>query len=126
MKNKAEIRFENQAFAEILHVAEYGVYNLTLETDSTLESPKSTVDVLSMLFRLLEENPESPAGRVYMGNQTEILHRTMISLPEVIEGFRDISVAIITTTEDEEGNISETKAVTNITVSETTEKEDND
>lgn len=126
MKNKAEIKFENQAFAEILHVAEYGVYNLTLETDSTLESPKSTVDVLSMLFRLLEENPESPAGRVYMGNQTEILHRTMISLPEVIEGFRDISVAIITTTEDEEGNISETKAVTNITVSETTEKEDND
>lgn len=126
MKNKAEIKFENQAFAEILHVAEYGVYNLTLETDSTLESPKSTVDVLSMLFRLLEENPESPAGRVYMGNQTEILHRTMISLPEVIEGFRDISVAIVTTTEDEEGNILETKAVTNITVSETTEKEDND
>lgn len=126
MKNKAEIKFENQAFAEILHVAEYGVYNLVFETDGELKSPKNTIDVLSMLFRLLEENPETPAGRVYMGNQTEILHRTMLNLPEVINSFRDIEVAVTTTTEDAEGNISEIKAVTNITISETTETQDND
>ncbi|MDE6781119.1 MAG: hypothetical protein K2J40_06650 [Ruminococcus sp.] len=126
MKNKAEIKFENQAFAEILHVAEYGVYNLAFETDGELKSPKNTIDVLSMLFRLLEENPETPAGRVYMGNQTEILHRTMLNLPEVINSFRDIEVAVITSVEDSEGNISEIKAVTNITISETTETQDND
>lgn len=124
MNNYAEIRFENQAFAEILHVAEYGKYNLKLESSDPIESPKSTVDVLSMVFILLEKNPETPAGRVYMGNQAEILHRTMINLSEVINSFRDIEVAVTTVTEDAYGNISETKAVTNITMSEVTENND--
>ncbi len=118
MKNCVEIKFENQAFAEILHVAEYGKYNLKLDTDEQVNSPRSAVDVLSMLFTLLEKNSETPAGRVYMGNQAEVLHRTMLNLSEVINSFRDIEVAVITTTEDDEGNIMETKAVTNITVSE--------
>lgn len=121
MKNRVEMKFENQAFAEILHIAEYGKYSLELETDEQVSSPKSAVDVLSMVFTLLEKNPETPAGRVYMGNQTEILHRTMLNLSEVIDSFREIEVAVITTTEDAEGNISETKAVTKITVSETAE-----
>ena len=121
MKNYAEISFENHAFAEILHVAEYGKYNLKLESSDKIESPKSAVDVLSMVFSLLEQNPETPVGKVYMGNQTEILHRTMLNLSEVINSFRNIEVAVVTTTEDEEGNISETKAVTKITVSEKTE-----
>lgn len=123
MKNYAEIKFENQAFSEILHVAEYGKYNLKLDTVESVESPKNAVDVLSMVFTLLEKNPDTPAGRVYMGNQTEILHRTMLNLSEVINSFRDIEVIITTTTEDAEGNILETKAVTNIQVSETTENE---
>lgn len=124
MKNYAEITFENQVFAEILHIAEYGKYNLKLESAEKIESPKSSVDVLRMIFSLLEENSETPAGKVYMGNQMEILHRTMLELPEVINSFRDIEVAITTTVEDIEGNISEIKAVTKITTSETTENED--
>lgn len=123
MNNCVEIRFENQAFSEILHVAEYGKYNLKLETVEAVESPKNAVDVLSMVFTLLEKNLDTPAGRVYMGNQTEILHRTMLNLSEVVDSFRDIEVIITTTTEDEEGNILETKAVTKIQVSETTENE---
>ncbi len=124
MKNYAEITFENQVFAEILHIAEYGKYNLKLESAEKIESPKSSVDVLRMIFSLLEENSDTPAGKVYMGNQMEILHRTMLELPEVINSFRDIEVAITTTVEDIEGNISEIKAVTKITTSETTENED--
>lgn len=124
MKNYAEITFENQVFAEILHIAEYGKYNLKLESAEKIESPKSSVDVLRMIFSLLEENSDIPAGKVYMGNQMEILHRTMLELPEVINSFRDIEVAITTTVEDIEGNISEIKAVTKITTSETTENED--
>lgn len=124
MKNYAEITFENQVFAEILHIAEYGKYNLKLESAEKIESPKSSVDVLRMVFSLLEENSDTPAGKVYMGNQMEILHRTMLELPEVINSFRDIEVAVVTTVEDSEGNISETKAVTKITISETTENED--
>jgi len=124
MNNCVEIKFENQAFAEILHVAEYGKYNLKLETNEQVNSPRSAVDVLSMVFNLLEKNPETPAGRVYMGNQTEILHRTMLNLSEVIDSFRDIEVAVTTTTEDAEGNISETRAVTNITISESAESND--
>ncbi len=124
MNNCVEIKFENQAFAEILHVAEYGKYNLKLETNEPVSSPRSAVDVLSMVFTLLEKNPETPAGRVYMGNQTEILHRTILNLSEVIDSFRDIEVAVTTTTEDAEGNISETRAVTNITISESAENND--
>lgn len=124
MKNYAEITFENQVFAEILHIAEYGKYNLKLESAEKIESPKSSVDVLRMIFSLLEENSDTPAGKVYMGNQMEILHRTMLELPEVINSFRDIEVTITTTVEDIEGNISEIKAVTKITTSETTENED--
>lgn len=121
MKNYAEMKFENQVLAEILHIAEYGKYNLKLDTVEPAESPKNAEDVLSMLFALLEKNPDTPAGRVYMGNQTEILHRTMLNLSEVINGFGNIEVTITTTTEDAEGNILETKAVTNITISESTE-----
>lgn len=121
MKNYAEIRFENPVLAGILHVSEFGKYDLKLDTVVPVESPKNAVDVLNMLFVLLEKNPDMPAGRVYMGNQTEILHRTMNSLSDVIDSFSDIEVVITTTTKDEEGNTLETKAVTNITVSESAE-----
>ena len=121
MKNYAEISFENPVLAGILHVSEFGKYDLKLDTFVPAESPKNAVDVLNMLFVLLEKNPDTPAGRVYMGNQAEILHRTMNSLSDVIDSFSDIEVAITTTTKDEEGNTLETRAVTNITVSESAE-----
>ena len=121
MKNYAEIRFENPALAGILHVSEFGKYDLKLDTVVPVESPKNAVDVLNMLFVLLEKNPDTPAGRVYMGNQTEILHRTMNSLSDVIDSFSDIEVVITTTSKDKEGNNLETKAVTKITVSESSE-----
>ncbi|MCM1507091.1 MAG: hypothetical protein NC177_08160 [Ruminococcus flavefaciens] len=118
MKNYAEIRFENQPLAEILHICEYGKYNLKLDTVEPAKSPKNAEDVLSMIFALLEKNPDTPEGRVYMGNCMEILHRTMLNLSEVINGFRAVEVIITTSKEDEGGNIIETKAVTNITISE--------
>ncbi|MDE5772693.1 MAG: hypothetical protein K2I06_13915 [Ruminococcus sp.] len=121
MKNYAEIKFENPVLAEILHVSDFGKYDLKLDTVVPAESPRNAVDVLNMLFVLLEKNPDTPAGRVYMANREEILHRTMNSLSDVIDRFSNIKVAITTTTTDEEGNTLETKAVTNITISELTE-----
>lgn len=116
--NRAEIKFENDVLADILHVSEFGRYSLKLESAETLQPPKNSVDVLTMLFSLLEENPDTPAGRVYMGNQTEILHRTMCSLSEVIGAFISIEVTVVNTAQDDDGNIIETKSVTNIAVTE--------
>lgn len=129
MMNYAEIKFENDVLADILHVSEFGRYSLRFESAETLQPPRNSVDVLTMLFTLLEENPETPAGRVYMGNQTEILHRTMTELSGVIEAFVSIEVTVVNIAEDEEGNIIETKSVTNIAVTEneineTTEEEE--
>ena len=118
MNNYVEIKFDNEILADILHISDFGKYSIKLDTIEPAQSPRNAVDVLSMLFSLLEKNPETPAGRVYMGNQAEILHRTMLNLSEVINSFGNIEVTVTTTNEDEEGNITETKAVTNITVSE--------
>lgn len=119
MKNYVEIKFENEILADILHISDFGKYSLKLDSVTPAQSPRNVVDVLSMLFLLLEKNPDTPAGRVYMGNQQEILHRTMLSLSEVINSFGNIEVTVTTTSEDDEGNLIEKKAVTNITVSET-------
>lgn len=123
MNNYVEIKFDNEFLADILHISDFGKYSIRLDTTEPLQSPKNAVDVLSMLFSLLEKNPDTPAGRVYMGNQAEILHRTMSNLSEVINSFGNIEVTITVTNEDAEGNITETKAVTNITVSETESSE---
>ncbi len=121
MKNRVEIRFENPALAEILHIGDYGKYNLKFKSDEPVESPKNASDVISMLFSLLENNPDMPESRVYMGNQTEILHRTVLNLSEIIDAFKDIEVVIISVSEAPDGSEIETRAVTNITTSETLE-----
>lgn len=121
MKNRVEIRFENPALAEILHIGDYGKYNLKFKSDEPIESPKNASDVISMLFSLLENNPDMPESRVYMGNQTEILHRTVLNLSEIIDAFKDIEVVIISVSEAPDGSEIETRAVTNITTSETLE-----
>ncbi|MCM1314995.1 MAG: hypothetical protein NC205_07895 [Prevotella sp.] len=122
--NRAEIKFDNEVLADILHISDFGKYSLKFDTDEIIQPPRNSVDVLSMLFALLEKNPETPAGRVYTGNQAEILHRTMSNLSAVINAFGNIEVTIIITSEDEEGNIIETKSVTNIAVSETETKDE--
>ncbi len=121
MKNRVEIRFENPVLAEILHISNYGKYDLKLESDEPIESPKNASDVISMLFSLLEKNPDMPESRVYMGNQADILHRTVINLSEIINAFGNIEVVVISISEAPDGSEIETRTVTNITMSETSE-----
>lgn len=120
--NCVEIKFDNDILADILHISDFGKYLIKLDTERVIQPPKNAVDVLGMLFTLLEENPETPEGRVYNGNQAEILHRTVTNLPEVINNFNNIEIIITINSEDENGNIIETKSVTNITVTESKEE----
>ena len=120
--NCVEIKFDNDILADILHISDFGKYLIKLDTEEVIQPPKNSVDVLGMLFTLLEKNPDTPEGRVYIGNQAEILHRTMTNLPKVINSFNNIEIIITINSEDENGNIIETKSVTNITVSETKEE----
>ena len=120
--NHVEIKFDNDILADILHISNFGKYLVKFDTERVIQPPKNSVDVLGMLFSLLEENPETPEGRVYAGNQAEILHRTVTSLPEVINDFNNIEIIITISSEDDNGNIIETQTVTNITVSETKEE----
>ena len=120
--NHVEIKFDNDILADILHISDFGKYLIKLDTERVIQPPKNAVDVLGMLFTLLEENPETPQGRVYLGNQQEILHRTVTNIPQVINDFNNIEVIITINTEDENGNIISTQSVTNITVSETQEE----
>ena len=120
--NHVEIKFDNDILADIIHISDFGKYLVKFDTERVIQPPKNAVDVLGMLFSLLEENPETPQGRVYLGNQQEILHRTITSLPEVISNFNNIEVIITINSEDEDGNTISTQSVTNITVSETQEE----
>ncbi len=121
MKNYVEIRFENPVLAEILDISKNGKYDLKLDTVEPAKSPKNVEDVISMLFSLLEKNPDTPESRVYMGNQADILRRTVLGLSDIVNAFGNIEVVITSTEKAPDGSETETRAVTNITVSASTE-----
>ncbi|MDE6665049.1 MAG: hypothetical protein K2K14_02520 [Ruminococcus sp.] len=121
MKNYVEIRFENPVLAEILDISKNGKFDLKLDTVEPAKSPKNVEDVISMLFSLLEKNPDTPESRVYMGNQADILRRTVLGLSDIVNAFGDIEVVITYTEKAPDGSETETRAVTNITVSALTE-----
>lgn len=121
MKNCVEIRFENPVLAEILDISKNGKFDLKLDTVEPVKSPKNVEDVISMLFSLLEKNPDTPESRVYMGNQADILRRTVLGLSDIVNAFGNIEVVITSTEKAPDGSETETRAVTNITVSASTE-----
>lgn len=121
MKNCVKIRFENPVLAEILDISKNGKFDLKLDTVEPVKSPKNVEDVISMLFSLLEKNPDTPESRVYMGNQADILRRTVLGLSDIVNAFGNIEVVITSTEKAPDGSETETRALTNITVSASTE-----
>ena len=54
-------------------VGEDGVIRLRFRMTDSFEPPKGCEQVLSLLYALLESNPELPLGKVYAEHQREIL-----------------------------------------------------
>lgn len=108
LKNYAEIKFVNPVLIDILQhyaensvlatfVSESGEISMKFRlTEPQQEAPKSCEQVLSLLFALLESNSESPIGKVYEQNRTEILRETLLRLSHVLDGFGTVNISMNT------------------------------
>ena len=107
LKNYAEIRFTNAVLIDIFShysdnaaMAEFvsadGSVNIRFRIQPPLDPPKSSEQVLSLMFALFESNAESSMGKAYMSHQKEILRETMLRLSHVIDSFSDIKMSIHT------------------------------
>ncbi len=108
LKNYAEIKFVNPVLIDIFQhyaensvlasfVSENGEISMKFRlSQSEQEAPKSCEQVLSLLFALLESNSESPIGKVYEQNRTEILRETVLRLSHVLDGFGTVKLTMHT------------------------------
>jgi hypothetical protein len=118
----AELRFTNPILIDIFsHYAENsemaafispsGEIDMRFRLNDPTEPPKTCEQVLSLFYALLESNPESPAGRVFMRSQREILRETVYRLMQVIDGFGSVKVSLSTGQGHTEFTITRTKTV---------------
>lgn len=107
LKNYAVISFTNPILLDIFghymknsvlasFVSESGVVNLKFRVKPPVDPPKSCEQVLSLIYALLESNPESPAGKAYSEHMKEILRETLYRLAFVLDGFGDVKLSIHT------------------------------
>lgn len=107
LKNFAEISFTNPILLDIFghymknsvlasFVSESGAVNLKFRVNPPVDPPKNREQVLSLLFALLESNPESAAGQAYNEHMKEILRETLYRLAFVLDGFGDVKMFIHT------------------------------
>ena len=111
--NYIELRFTNAMMLDIFSryasdselagfVAEDGSIFMRFEMiNGVLEPPKNCEEVLSILYILFETNPQSPAGRVYSANRTDILRETVYRLSRVLDSFSDVRMTIHSVAPDE-------------------------
>lgn len=85
---------DNSVMAEV--VSENGEFMLKFRTNINNEPPKCCEHVLSLLFALLESNPQSKIGRVYMDNQKAILSEIILRLAQVLDGFSSVRLTMET------------------------------
>jgi len=102
--NYAEIRFTNPILIDIFSrytdntvmaelISEDGEFVLKFKTYVESEPPKCCEHVLSLFFALLESNPQSQIGRIYMENKANILGETVFCLAQVLDGFSHVKLA---------------------------------
>lgn len=78
-----------------------GSIDLKFSINSPIEPPNCCEHILSLLFVLLENNPETPIGKIYMANQIEILRDTVSRLAQVIDSFSNIKLSVHIAKHDE-------------------------
>ena len=130
MVRSAEMSFSNPILIDIFsHYADNstmagfvgtdGVIRLRFRTADEFEPPKGCEQVLSLLYALLESNPDTPMGRIYVQHQREILRETVYRLFMVLDGFSSVRMSQISEdpvsglTNRTEFTLSQTKTVTN-------------
>ncbi len=107
LKNYAEISFTNPILLDIFghymtnsvlasFVSESGIVSLKFRVNPPVDPPKSCEQVLSLLYALLESNPESAAGQAYNEHMKDILRETLYRLAFVLDGFGDVKMSIHT------------------------------
>ena len=62
--------------------------------NGVLDTPKTTEQFVSLKYIRFEANQKSPAGRIFMSHQRDILRETVFRLQQVIDGFSDIHMTI--------------------------------
>lgn len=85
-----------------LFVTEKGETELELESEQEIIPPKSCEDVLSMLLRLLDENPEGVAGEAFAACSADIYRDILFNLSQILEGFGSVKMTIETSSQNEE------------------------
>lgn len=102
--NYAEIRFTNPILIDIFSryadnsvmaelISESGEFVLKFKAYVESEPPKCCEHVLSLFFALIESNPQSQIGRIYMENKVSILSETIFRLAQVLDGFSYVKLA---------------------------------
>lgn len=104
--DRAELSFTNPIITDILGryadnsvmagiIGSDGVMRMKFRLESDLGPVNTCEQVLSLLFALLESNPDSPIGKVYMQNRCEIMRETLLRLNTVLDGFSRAEVLYI-------------------------------
>ena len=128
LKNYAEIHTTNAVLIDILSryaensalaefVAEDGSINLKLSLTPPIDIPSDCEKALSFMFNVIEQNPDTTIGKIYLANQKDILHDVVCGLSRLMDGFSNIKITIHTTLPDEKNPEAEVSQHTEFTLS---------
>lgn len=124
VENYAEIRFTNPIFIDIFSkfadnsvmagiVSENGEIELRFDnTDVPIGKPSCCEHILSILYALMESNPQTDIGRIYMENQTAILRETVSRLAQLLSGFSMVKLSVFTAEKRTDFTLSQTRTTT--------------
>ncbi|MCM1007297.1 MAG: hypothetical protein NC485_05065 [Ruminococcus flavefaciens] len=106
---------ENSALAEF--VAEDGSINLKLNLTPPVDVPSDCEQAISFMFNVIEQNPDTTIGKIYLANQKDILRDVVCELSRLMDGFSNIKITIHTTLPDEKNPEAEVSQHTEFTLS---------
>lgn len=106
---------ENSSLAEF--VAEDGSINLKLNLTPPVDVPSDCEQAISFMFNVIEQNPDTTIGKIYLANQKDILRDLVCELSRLMDGFSNIKITIHTTLPDEKNPEAEVSQHTEFTLS---------
>lgn len=138
LKNYAELSFINPILIDVLghhisnsvlasFVSEKGVVRLKFRITPGTVAPTNCEQVISLLFALIESNPESPLGAAYAEKRADILSETVLRLSHVLDGFGKVKIDLHTTEKSPAAPYTEVQKHTEFTLEreKTTENHNN-
>ena len=106
---------ENSALAEF--VAEDGSINLKLSLTPPVDIPSDCEQTISFMFTVIEQNPDTTIGKIYLANQKDILRDVVCELSKLMNGFSNMKIIIHTILPDENNPEAEVSKHTEFTLS---------